>query len=162
LIQLIIEIIKKKREMEDKEIQYFTDGMKLVSNEFYFDAIHKFNMLIEEFPISDLAIDSLYNIGLCYFKMKQFEMAIETFQQVLAMYPEATISNLSNENIFGKTAAKCLYSILLSHLLMGHSKEALEISSQLTQFSEDTYIIVDDERITYAELADIVLKNFNP
>jgi hypothetical protein len=44
---------------------------------------------------------------------------------------------------------------------MGHSKEALEISSQLRQFSENTYIVVDNERITYTELADMVLKNFN-
>jgi TolA-binding protein len=93
--------------MDNNENKYFTDGIKLASTEFYLDAIQKFNMLVNEFPESDLADDSLYNVGLCYFKLKQFEMAIETFEQVLSIYPEATISNLSNENIFGKTAAKC-------------------------------------------------------
>jgi TolA-binding protein len=62
--------------MHDKEIQYFTEGLNLAKDEFYLDSINKFKMLIDEYPQSDLADDALYNVGLCYFKMKQMELAI--------------------------------------------------------------------------------------
>lgn len=48
--------------MHAKEIQYFTEGLNLAKYEFYLDAIHKFNMLIDEFAQSDLADDALYNV----------------------------------------------------------------------------------------------------
>jgi hypothetical protein len=32
--------------MDDRVIQYFTEGLELVQDEFYLDATHKFNMLI--------------------------------------------------------------------------------------------------------------------
>lgn len=137
-------------------MQYLTEGLKLVSTEYYLDAIHKFNMLINEFPESNLADDALYNVGLCYFKMKQFEMAIEVFYQVIFDYPDAEISELENE--FGKTAAKCYYSIFLSHLALGQKKKAIEIISKLKIFSNNTYVIVNNERKTYSELSDMILQ----
>ena len=150
---------KKEKEMEDRAIQYFVEGLTLVQNELYLDASHKFAMLAEEFPESDLADDALYNVGLCYFKMKQFEMAIETFQQDIHNYPDATISLLDVGNSVGKTAAKCYYSIVLANLALGRVKMAKEIALQLDLFSEDTYVIVDNHKKTYAELAVFALRS---
>jgi len=144
--------------MDDRAIQYFLEGLKLAQNELYIDAIHKFNMLVEEFPESDLADDALYNVGLCYFKMNQFEMAIETFQQDIYNYPDATISALDIGDAVGMTAAKCYYSIVLCHLALGKIELAIKATAQLDQFSENTYVLADNQNKTYAELADHALK----
>jgi tetratricopeptide (TPR) repeat protein len=115
-------------------------------------------MLIEEFPESDLADDSLYNIGLCYYRMKQFGLAINTFQQVIHNYPDSTISVLGNKNESGMTAAKCYYSILLSHIAMGNKTLAMKVATQLGQFSDNTFVIINNEKKTYSELARIALE----
>ena len=146
--------------MDDKKIQYFIDGMKLVIDEYYIDAIHKFNMLVEESPESDLSDDALYNVGMCYFRMNQFELAIETFNQVISSYPEATISVYDHENAVGMTAAKCYYGIFLCYLVLGKRDRAVETKAQLNQFSENTYVLTDNQKKTYAELADHALKTY--
>jgi len=144
--------------MDDRVIQYFTQGLELAQDEFYLDATHKFNMLIEEFPENDLADDALYNIGLCYFRMKQYGLAIETFQQVIYNYPGSTISALENKNESGMTAATCYYSILLSHIAMGNKAMADEAACQLEQFSDNTFVIINNEKKTYSELAHMALQ----
>lgn len=146
--------------MHDKEIQYFTEGLNLAKKEFYLDSIHKFNMLIDEFPQSDLADDSLYNIGLCYFKMKQFQQAIETFNQVINNYPNATISALDKENEFGNTVAKAYYSIINCHLLSDNIKEAEKIPKLLKDFNQNTFVIVESKKMTYEELAKNSIAKF--
>jgi tetratricopeptide (TPR) repeat protein len=146
--------------MEDKNIQYFIEGIKLVIGEYYIDAIHKFNMLVEESPERDLADDALHNIGLCYFKMNQFELAIDTFNQTISSYPGATISVYDHENAVGLTAAKCYYGIILCYLALGKRELAIEIKTQLDQFSENTYVLTGNQKITYAELADHALKTY--
>jgi len=146
--------------MEDKNTQYFIDGMKLVIDEYYIDAIHKFNMLVEESPESDLADDALYNVGMCYFRMNQYELAIETFNQVISSYPEATISLYDHENAVGITAAKCYYGIFLCYLILGQRDLAIETKAQLKQFSENTYVLTDNQKKTYSELADHALKTY--
>ena len=143
--------------MHDKEIQYFTEGLNLAKDEFYLDSINKFKMLIDEFPQSDLADDALYNVGLCYFKMKQFEQAIETFNQVITNYPNATISALDSGNEFGMTAAKCYYGILSSHLALGDINNAKSIIKELKPFNTNTYIIINNEKQSYETLAKELL-----
>lgn len=147
-----------KREPIDKVIELFKKGIELINREYYVDAIHKFNMLIDDYPESDLADDALYNVGLCYFKMKQFELAIETFYKVIFDYPNAEISVLENE--FGKTDAKCYYSIFLSHLALGQKEKAAEIKLQLKDFSNDNYIDINNERKTYFELSDMIMNEY--
>jgi tetratricopeptide (TPR) repeat protein len=147
--------------MHDKEIQYFSEGLSLVKNEFYLDSINKFKMLIDEYPQSDLADDALYNIGLCYFKMKQFELAIETFNQVINNYPDATISALDNGNEFGKTAAKCHYGCFQCYLLLNEKENAEIEIKNLKSFNKSTYIIVDNKKISFEKLAITMLNQLN-
>ena len=146
--------------MHDKEIQYFTEGLNLAKDEFYLDSINKFKMLIDEFPQSDLADDALYNVGLCYFKMKQFEQAIETFNQVITNYPNATISALDSGNEFGMTAAKCYYGILSSHLALGDINNAKSIIKELKPFNTNTYIIINNEKQSYETLAKELITKY--
>jgi len=146
--------------MHDKEIQYFSEGLNLAKYEFYLDAIHKFNMLIDEFAQSDLADDALYNIGLCYFKMKQFELAIEIFNQVITNYPDANISALDNGNEFGLISAKCFYGIFLSHLALGKVKKAELVINELKSFNKNTYVIVENEKRSYKDLSIELLNKY--
>jgi tetratricopeptide (TPR) repeat protein len=139
--------------MHDKEIQYFTEGLNLAKDEFYLDSINKFKMLIDEYPQSDLADDALYNVGLCYFKIKQFEQAIETFNQVITNYPDATISALDSGNEFGKTAAKCHYGIFQCFLLLGKVEEVNNELEKLKPFNQNTYILIEGEKVSFEKLA---------
>lgn len=139
--------------MHDKEIQYFTEGLQQAQQEFYLDAIGKFQVLVDEYPNSDLADDALFNIGLCYFKMKQLEQAIEAFNQVIINYPDATISSLDNTNEFGKTASKCHYLLLFCHLELNQEDKAIEELTKLRAYNHNSYIIVDNKKLTYEELA---------
>ena len=41
----------------------FVEGISLVADEFYVDAIKKFNEIIKDYPESEIADDSLYNIS---------------------------------------------------------------------------------------------------
>ena len=138
--------------MHNKEIQLFTKAIQLAKDEFYLDAIPILHRLIEDFNDSELVDDALYNIGLCYFNMNQFEKAIEFFQEVITQYPCATISILDGGNEFGKTAAKCYYAILNCFLGMGKLNEAMEIVSSLDEYNE-TYIVINDKKNSYKELA---------
>ncbi|MFT5249953.1 MAG: tetratricopeptide (TPR) repeat protein [bacterium] len=146
--------------MHDKEIQYFVEGLNLAKNEFYLDAINKFDMLIDEYSQSDLADDALYNVGLCYFKINQFEQAIETFNQVITNYPDATISALDNGNEFGLTAAKCYYGILLLNLSLGNINKIESTIEELKKYNENTYVIVDNEKKSYEDLSKELLIKF--
>jgi len=144
--------------MHDKEIQYFTEGLNLAKDEFYLDSINKFKMLIDEFPQSDLADDSLYNVGLCYFKMKQMELAIQTFNQVIINYPDATISALESANEFGKTAAKCHYSCLFAYLELNNEEKAIKELAKLKTYNHNSYIIIDGNKLTFEDLAKKVFE----
>lgn len=143
--------------MHDKEIQYFSEGLQQAKQEFYLDAINKFQLLIDEYPNSDLADDAQYNIGLCYFKMKQIEQAIEAFKQVIINYPDASISSLDNASEFGKTAAKCHYGIFQCLLLIGKEEEAKKELEKLKPFNQNTYVLIDEKKINYEELAKEII-----
>ena len=146
--------------MHDKEIQYFTEGLNLAKDEFYLDSINKFKMLIDEYPQSDLADDALYNVGLCYFKIKQFEQAIETFNQVITNYPDATISALEKGNEFGLTAAKCYYGMFSSQLALGNIDDAEAVIKELKPFNANTYIIINNEKQSYETLSNELLTKY--
>jgi len=139
--------------MHDKEIQYFVEGLQHAQNEFYLDAIKKFNSLIDEFPDSDLADDASFNVGLCYFKMKQIELAIESFNQTIANYPEASISSLDNANEFGKTAAKCHYTLLFCYLELNKEELAIKELEKLRGYNHNSYVIHNGKKLTFEDLA---------
>ena len=139
--------------MHEKEIQLFTEAIQMAKDEFYMDAIKLLEQLIQEFKESELVDDALYNIGLCYFNMNQFEKAIELFQKVIHQYPDATISILDGGNEFGKTAAKCHYATMNCFLGMGRLDLALDILNSLDDFP-DSYVVSDlGEKRSFKELA---------
>jgi tetratricopeptide (TPR) repeat protein len=146
--------------MHDKEIQYFTEGLQQAQQELYLDAINKFQVIIDEYPNSDLADDALFNIGLCYFKIKQLQQAIEAFNQVIINYPDASISSLDNANEFGKTAAKCHYGIFQCFLLLGKDEEAQKEFKKLKPFNQNTYILIGGEKVSFEELAKDMFNQF--
>ena len=138
--------------MHEKEIQLFTNAIQMAKDEFYLDAIQKLDQLIKEFKDSELVDDALYNIGLCYFNMNQFEKAIELFQKVIHQYPDATISILDGGNEFGKTAARCHYATMNCFLGLGRFDLALDIVNALDDYP-DTYVLIDGQKKTFKEIA---------
>ncbi len=139
--------------MQDKEILYFSDALKLVSQEFYLNAVHKLEMLIDEFPESDLADDAHYNIGMCYFHMNQLEDSIKAFENIIANYPDAIITALESDKEFGKTAAKAYYSIVNCYLGSDNIEAANKVIELLKPYNENTYVIVEGKKTTYEILA---------
>jgi tetratricopeptide (TPR) repeat protein len=138
--------------MHEKEIQLFSNAIQMAKDEFYLDAIQKLEQLIKEFKDSELIDDALYNIGLCYFNMNQFEKAIELFQKVIHQYPDATISILDGGNEFGKTAAKCHYASMNCFLGLGRFDLGLDIVNALDDYP-DTYVLIDGQKKTFKEIA---------
>ena len=128
--------------MHDKEITLFTNGLKFAQDEFFLDSINDFNKLVEDYPDSELADDALYNIGLCYFSMLQFEKAIRLFEKVITDYPDATISILDGGNEFGKTAAKCYYAIVNCYLAMSKINKAKENVLLSKKFSNSSLVVL--------------------
>lgn len=146
--------------MHEKEIRLFTQAIQIAKDEFYLDAIKMLEQLTKEFTDSELVDDAIYNMGLCYFNMNQFEKAIELFQKVILQYPDATISILDGGNEFGKTAAKCHYATMNCFLGMGRIDLALDILNSLNDFL-DSYIINESgEKFTFKELAQKALNLF--
>ena len=145
--------------MEKIEITCFTHALQLAGGEFYLEAIVEFEGLVSEFPNSELADDALYNAGLCYYQTNQFEAAIAKYQQVIDQYPDSTISELEGGNEFGKTAAKCHYSIIHACLALGDMDQAKAHAAELSGFSE-THVVVNNEKRTYAQLAEQALDTY--
>jgi len=145
--------------MHDKEIKLFTEGLKQAHNEFYLDAVKEFQKLVDDCPDSELADDALYNIGLCYFNINQFEKAISFFNKVITDYPDATISILDGGNEFGKTAAKCHYAIVNCCLALGNIGKAKEHAA-ITINYPNSYVKAEDEKRLFADLASNAMAKY--
>lgn len=145
--------------MHEKEIQYFMEALKLANEDFFMDATTKFQQLINEFPESDLADDAMYNIGLCYYEMNQFEKAISILQNVIELYPDATITAIENNNEFGKTAAKAYYLMINCYLAEGKLDKAQEIIPTIEKYT-NTYVTKEDEKVSFAQLASKAVATF--
>ena len=145
--------------MHEKEIQYFTKAFELAKDKFYIDAVHQFQSLIKEFPDSDLADDALYNVGLCYYEMCQFEKAIEVLEEMIEKYPDATITALEDGNEFGKTAAKAYYLIVQCYIGLDNVSKA-EAYIPIIEKYNNTYISKDDKKVSFKTLAQIVITKF--
>tara|TARA_B100000315_G_C14390208_1_gene501553 strand:+ start:209 stop:694 length:486 start_codon:yes stop_codon:yes gene_type:complete len=138
--------------MHEKEILYFTEAFQLTQEKCYVDAIHKFQNLVDDFPESDLADDSLYNIGLCYYEMNQFQKSIEVLEEMIDKYPNATITALENGSEFGKTAAKAYYLIVQCCIGLDDIQKA-ETYIPIFEEYPKTYVIRDSEKYSFSELA---------
>ena len=144
--------------MNAKEIELFTHAIRLAKDEFYFDAIHALEEFIVEFKNSELVDDAIYDIGLCYFKLNQFERAIEKFELIISQYPDSTIYSLNAENEFGKTSTKALFGIFNCYLAQGNIESAKQILAKLKN-DDKSYIIITNEKNTFYYLAKRILSN---
>ncbi len=138
--------------MHEKEIIYFTEAFKLAGEKFYIDSIHKFQELVNDFPESDLADDAMYNIGLCYFEMNQFNKCVELIEEMIKKYPESTITALENSNEYGKTAAKGYYLIIQCFIALGDIQKAEKYVTILNNYT-DSYIINNSKKYLFSTLA---------
>jgi TolA-binding protein len=146
--------------MRDIEIQLFSDGMNFAKEEFFLDAIANMNELIIKFPDSELVDDAIYNIGLCYFKMNQFDKAINYFNKCIDEYPDGTISVLTGGNEYGNTAAKCYYAIMNCQLALGKIDDAKLTLNKLSEY-KDSYVEQENrEKKSYENLASKALQIF--
>jgi len=138
--------------MHEKEILYFTEAFQLAQEECYVDAINKFQNIIDDFPDSDLADDAMYNTGLCYYEMSQFQKAIEILEELIKTYPNATITALENGNEFGRTAAKAYYLIVQCYIGLGDIQKSKTYIPILDEYT-NTYVIRNSEKYSFAQLA---------
>ena len=146
--------------MHEKEIELFTKSLQYCQDEFYLDAIESLLDLASTYPKSELADDALYNVGLCFFNLNQFEKAIEYFQRVINEFPEATISVLEGGDEYGKTAAKCHYATLNCYLAMGRRNEIEGIIESLEAFPDSYIVRPDGSKLTYKEFAELAVSIF--
>lgn len=146
--------------MRDKEIQLFSDGMNSAKDELYFDAIASMNELIIQFPDSELVDDAIYNIGLCYFNLNQFDKAITYFSKCIDEFPEGAISVLTGGNEYGRTAAKCYYAIMNCNLALGKINDAKIALNSLANYPDSYVQLENDEKITYEKLASNAFQVF--
>ena len=49
--------------------------------------------IINEFPKSDFADDAMYNIGLCYYEMNQFQKCVETLEEMIEKIGQKFVQN---------------------------------------------------------------------
>tara|TARA_B100001971_G_C18220868_1_gene557105 strand:- start:948 stop:1406 length:459 start_codon:yes stop_codon:yes gene_type:complete len=145
--------------MHEKEIQFFTEAFKLAQENFYVDAIHKFQELVNDYPESDLADDAMYNIGLCYYQMNQFQKCVDVLEKMIEKYPDATITALENGNEFGKTAAKAYYLIVQCYIGLGDIQKAGSFIPILENYT-DSYVMKDSEKSSFAMLSKEVIKTY--
>lgn len=146
--------------MHEKEILLFTDAFKAAQEKFYVDAIHKFQELVNNFPESDLADDAMYNIGLCYYEINQFQKCIEVLEEMIQKYPDATITALENGNEFGKTAAKAYYLIVQCNIGLGDIKKAKSYIPILQNYT-NTYVVKNSVKFSFAQIAKDTIESFN-
>jgi len=90
----ILSIKKFKDEATAKfaEKSQFELGRCLMKLERYTEAIENFSNLIKKFPRTELLKESLYNIGVCYEAMKNYQKAINFYQKVINMPPKEAIN----------------------------------------------------------------------
>ena len=139
--------------MHKLEIQIFTEALKLAKDHFFIDAIQKFQKLVDDYSDSDIADDAMFNIGLCYYEMNQFQKCIKVMEEMIRIYPDATISTLEIGNEYGKTAGKAYFLIVQCYIGLGNIQKAEYYINYLENYL-DTYIIKGQKKITFLQLAN--------
>jgi TolA-binding protein len=146
--------------MRDKEIQLFSDGINSAKDELFFDAIANMNELIMQFPDSELVDDAIYNIGLCYFNMSQFDNAIFYFNKCINDFPDGTISVLIGGNEYGHTAAKCHYAIMNCYLALGKIDDAKIALDNVANYPDSYVQLENDDKLAFEQLANKAFQIF--
>jgi tetratricopeptide (TPR) repeat protein len=110
----------------------FREGLHLAVQNLAADALHAFLEVTERWPAHELADDALYNVGACYLALNQFQRADETFGEVIARYPHATLAReATGGRESGRTAAKAWLGRVSARLGLGDPDGAREAASAL-------------------------------
>ena len=65
----------------------FSSGMALIGREKWDEAITKFSFVLNLFPDSEVTAISVYEIGYCYYQLRNYPKAIEYFKKFVYDYP---------------------------------------------------------------------------
>lgn len=115
----------------------YENGIQLMKDRNYEEAILNFAKFIKEYPQSDLADNAQYWIGECFYSEKKYKEAKETFEGVAEHFP------------FGNKVPDALFKIALCEGNLGNNKERVEILKEIIE----NYPLSDA-----AEKADKLLK----
>ena len=141
----------------DKTI--FFDALKDANNQLYLDAIASFQDYINKFPESNYIDDAVYNIALCYYELNQFDKCIVTLDYLIEKFPDSKIDTSEVDNTYGLTKTKASYLMIQSFLGKNDLAKAEELTS-LIESDKDSFIIKNDIKITFYDLAQNSLKLF--
>lgn len=141
------------------EIILFAEGITLIADEFYVDAIKKFNELIEKYPKNELADDALYNVSRSYFELNQFDIALEKIKELEEKYPNAVINSSLNDEEGGKTMAKAKYLELNCLLGLNRMADAQRVAQELEDY-DDSYVKINGVKITFKDLAKTAIDRY--
>lgn len=138
----------------NQTLDTFAQAVSLVSGGYIFDAVKKFEEIVQSDRGNELADDALVNAGLCYMHMSLYRDAIAQFTRVIQGYPDSTIAAVFGGKEVGRTAAKALYCRLKCHLVLGDTAAASTDLESLKAF-DDSYVLDDHgKKKTFYELAN--------
>ena len=138
---------------EKEEEKLIENALKHINFEMYVDAISLFKNFTEEYKESKYIDDVYYDIGLCYFKLKNFNKSINCFEFVIEKYPDSDIDSFSKRE-FGKTAAKCHLGIINCYLILNQKDKIQYHFDSLKKYDESSYVLDNlENKLTFYEIA---------
>ena len=146
--------------MNNKDLKLFNEALELTKGEFFIDSISILKKLFKTTKDDEIKDDILYNIGICYFKINDFEDALSYFNQVLDLYPDGKILTTESQNEYGKISEKCHYGIVNCYLCMNKLDLANAKLSDFEDGDESFIIHSGGEKITFKKLAEDLIGNF--
>lgn len=135
----------------------FREAALCVQEGLLVDALHKFRKVRDDDVTGHLADDAQVNIGMCYYHMNQYHLAIEEFDRVITDYPDGQIEPYADCQEEGRTAAKALYGKFLCQLALGNEKEALSTLQALEDYP-DSGLVTAGTRKPYSFIANTVFQ----
>lgn len=106
------------------------------SSRLYQEAILNFRQFIKQFPLHELADNSQYWIGECYFDLKEYPQAIAEFQKVIENFPD------------GNKVADALLKLGLTYAAIGDPESSRTFLQRvMTEFPESEVARKADEKL---------------
>ncbi len=99
----------------------YQEAMALLKKERYTLAFHKFTLLAQIYPASDLADNALYWAGECCYVQNMTGEALHFFQRVVNEYP------------MGNKVPDALLKMAFIYMYMGEKKKGMEILQELAR-----------------------------
>jgi tetratricopeptide (TPR) repeat protein len=130
---------KKSADERPSPKSLFLQGVEMSQHGFLFDAVEKFRE-VAAVPRSPFADDALFNVGLCYLKMKLYGEALDTFAEVISRFPRSKIADVGGAKEFGRTAAKAHLGRVHAFLALG-DRDAAKTEAALMKPMKDSYVL---------------------